>query len=647
MSFVRFLIFATILITGSTAYAASNESVSKPIGKTISAKQKHYNTQIDVPARIAVVELNQMSGATNYQVQIEALDRIWATVYKFDLTNGDPKLRLRLTPGQYKIRTRSFDDNGFFGDWSGWASIWVNYKPVDQMFPTNGGFIKPKTTLNERIAFEWPEIRDAETYLFVLKNASGKIIKQYQTQNLWTYEELELSSRYFWTVMPIKKRHWKQQITPELLNDLDYNEFRVGAPVSSTRGTTIRATPVPRAEKYQFEFLKLDNLGERGFASIYESQNAELPVSLASATYEVRVRTFFSDGSVSDWSAPSNFIVPFDEVDVLGPEDGFLYENLDDIIPYVDLSWHPQEDVHRYVVYLYDRDGNFIRTFKTPESRIHLELPDNKTYRWHVIAHSAGQEDIKPPPVNAKMRSFHIAKKDPLGLGRTEEPASIYAWGRYWTSKMNYDSRSYDLDSRVRQQIYGGTGEVALGYWNETTNLGLLGAVSVTGFNIDDQIYNYASGGLHVGYRVNYWRGARLRVWTGWNYTEFPEIRRHPIYKDVDFYRIKSMGPQIQVSFMDSFRWSPDFGYHIYGIVYRNFLGIETPNGLYQVPTNSYTGGLFGTYKWNQQFKLQVGYSYKHEEIRYKSTDRTGNDNFSLVNGHFLNLSLEIGLTEE
>ncbi len=605
-----------------------------------------FDSEIDVPARNTIIEFTSVQGAVKYQVEIRSYSRYWAHNYGFEIPGDNPKLRIRLNPGRYGLRTRAFDAEGFYGPWSRWQPFWIHYTESNGVYPADGAVVKPKSGVRELIQFEWPVDKQALGYLFVLRDAEQKVIYKETVRTPWKLVEVELSSSYSWTYVPLKTASDYKEKNPEPRPEHPYYSFRVQGPAPGTKDMQVSATPSPRAVKYQFEFLKLDRLGERGSSSVFESPVPDFKIAIAPGTYEARVRTFFSDKSVSDWSPPWQFFVPYEKVRPISPTDG---EEIDpiDFDQKVTFKWHPQQDVTFYKVYVYEPDGTFVKAFESEKPEVEGTLEHDKLYRWLVIPYSANQSDIKPPEMPDYATRVKIKKYIPLLMADSEEPSHIYAWGRYYTSMIDYEGRNYDLNSKVSQPIYGGTGELALGYWHRKSRLGLLAHGGLSGFAIGENVYNYANAGLHLGYRHFTADGRRLRIWLGWSYQEFPEFLRDPFIKNYDYHRVKTGGPQLQVSYMGDFERWPKYGWHVYGTVFRGQQGIETPNGLDPVPQFSFTLGAFGTYKWTDDQKWMLGYAYRQENIRYKSNDRTGLDNYSFTSGHYLNLSIEWGLSKQ
>src|SRR5690606_17212094 len=99
------------------------------------------DSEVDVPARNTIIEFNPVDDAVKYQVQIRSYSRFWAHNYAFELPSSDPKLRIRLNPGKYGLRTRAFDAQGFYGPWSKWQPFWIHYTPSSGVYPADGAVV--------------------------------------------------------------------------------------------------------------------------------------------------------------------------------------------------------------------------------------------------------------------------------------------------------------------------------------------------------------------------------------------------------------------------------------------------------------------------------------------------------------------------
>ena len=114
----------------------------------------------------------------------------------------------------------------------------------------------------------------------------------------------------------------------------------------------------------------------------------------------------------------------------------------------------------------------------------------------------------------------------------------------------------------------------------------------------------------------------------------------------INYQRGKNLGPQFQISYMDDFKFDPDFGWQAYATAYNGVKDMGTPNHLPQAPQWTFTLGLFGTYKFSEDQKWMIGYAYRQEKMRYRTSGPSGVDDQSTLAGNYLNLSVEFGLND-
>lgn len=597
----------------------------------------------DLPPTDVVIELDSVKGADRYDVEIKPQQNIWNKPYRFQVLDSDPKLRTKLVPGNYDIRTRSVDKRGTPSLWSTWLEFLVNYKSPASVYPGNNDVIQPASSADEPVRFEWPKVPGATGYHFVLQDSKGAPLKDEVTKEFWILTSLKVGSTYKWSLTPI----FDPSNSDKQIGASANYSFKIGQPTNDTRALTIYAQPSPGAIGYQFEFSKLTRSGKTRPAQKYQGKLAQLKSNLASGTYEVRIRTAYNNNTYSAWSPPFRFFVPYSPAKAVSPRNYSVLEATDDWDTKVEFEWKPSADVHHYTIYIYDEDGELVKQMQSNTARITGTLPHDKTYRWTVVPHGVYQNEIDPPEVTDDMPGFRIGPYKPLRLAASEEPSHLYSWARYYVSNADYFGKNYDLNTVIHQNISSNSLEGAVGYWHRKSQFGLLAHGGISGFIVQDQLHNFANAGLHIGYRYITDGGTRIRAWVGATYSEFPEYLRSAYTKDMSYNRLKSVGTQFQLSYMDVFEKHPDYGYHLSAIFYHKALGLGTPNGLPQEKHLNYTLGIYGTYLTSDQLKWQLGYAYKHESAMYHSSDRSGNHNSSEITGHYLNLSLEWGLGEK
>lgn len=598
------------------------------------------------PTGQTVIEIDPVEGAESYEIEIAPKADVITNSSLFKIAGFSYEFRVRLAPGDYFVKTRTIDKKGRRSQWSTPQEFTVAFKSLKEIYPANQAVINPASAATESLTFQWPKATDASGYHFVLKDSLGKTMIDKKIKDTWLSLNLEIDSTYYWSVTPLSKDQWESPGEAAKTETPSY-QFRIAGPPADSRPITISAKALPGAVKYQFEFLKLSSSGEIKSASVIEGQLSELKSRLAPGTYEVRVRSCYADQSTSDWSVPFKFFVPSLPAKTIYPEAHSAIEPTDDLNSKVQFEWQAVPDAHHYLVYVYDRDGNYLTRFESTEPKVIGTLEHAKDYQWMVLPYSFEQNQIDHPNVDQNVSSFSIKPYTPLRLAAAEEPNNIYSWARYYTSITDYVGKNYDLNSLINQKIYVNTLEAAVGFWHRQSKFGLLAHGGVSGFIVENHLHNFANAGLHLGYRYISTGGTRIRAWLGATYLEFPEFLRSPYVDSVDYKRIRSLGPQLQLSYMDELSGHPNYGYHLYAVLFQQAQSLSTPNGLPQEEHLNYTLGVFGTYRSSEQTKWQLGYAYKHESIEYKSSDRSGENNSSTFSGHYINLSLEWGFGEK
>ena len=421
--------------------------------------------------------------------------------------------------------------------------------------------------------------------------------------------------------------------------------------------TVIELSPSPNADFYQVE-VRAGTAEPLSYNVGGEILRLKLP--LAPGTYELRTRSLNKGGTVGDWGAWQSFEVQakvaaekppahlprLPDVELISPSLNSIIVPTDDLDTPVTFEWSGLADARLYLLYIYDSHGAIFASYKVTESRKVVELPHNMHFRWNAVALREGEDPLLSPARPETAIPFSITNYVYLKLAPGEEPAHIYGWGRYILSNADYTGRNGDWNSTVQQKIYAGQTEGAVGYWLRRSPFGWLLHGGLSGFRLDKSHY-YVDAGLHFGHRKIFAGGGRLRTWLGLSYREAPEVFRN-FYNNpnqIDVHRVRNYGPQLQMSYLNDF-FNSDFGWHAFSTIYYGAESAGTPNHLKQIPQFTFTTGLFLTYKENPDRKWMAGYTFKQENVRYKSTSSLGAENSSSLTGHYFSLSVEFGLAE-
>ncbi len=606
----------------------------------------------DIPARTVFIEMNGVEAAKKYDVQVRPFGQNWSGAYK--LETEEPQVRLRLTPGHYSIRTRSQDGDNRKGVWGRWKEFWVHFKPPKNVLPADGTVIPPMGNKEEKITFEWPAVELSKFYLFILKDQSGRILQKaiMPSSQTWFVARVAVNREYKWSVTPLLA---KEDATMKDI-EIAWHDFSVDEPNETLRSVFFQIAEQKKVKFYQFEFVKFTGGNQTTEPSQYDSYTPDVRIRLGPGKYEVRARNVYADNSKSDWNAPQTFYVEIPPPTLVAPKNGDLLEPTDHELSKVMLKWKKVREAARYQVTVFrDSDGKIVLNEFTKDNYFDARLPHETKYHWQVLAYNPDEKDKGPGSdrwpaaensTKPKLPSnvFSIDTYIKLELTNSEEPSQLYAWASHRSSMIGYIANNYDNGTALTNNVFGGTGEVALGYWHRKTDYGLLGVAALSGFTIESQTYLYNSASVLFGKRYKLGGNKRLRWWAGASYHETPEIQSDLYVTNITFGKIAGYGPEARLSFM--FDVTEKIGGHLFTqLNYVPFI-LETPNGQPAVTPIAYGIGLQGTRRLDNGWIGMLGYSYQAEQAGYGSFDRTGKPNVITWSGHFLTLSLQFGLEE-
>ncbi len=585
----------------------------------------------DVPARTVRVTIDNVSPGEVTELEVMAANDQWAEPYK--LKTNDTTFRFRVSPGLYSLRTRRANTTLPWGEKTVFE---VPFKEPKKIFP-DGDTIEPKGNLSEKLRFEWfPNVKNQAYRIKIFKK--GQVIRHVVTKQSWLSATLETNSRYSWTLEPMSKVD-----DPEGTTKPRKFSFAITRPRRELFPVEITLEQKLHAINYQFELIQIREDETTSDPTIYESKDPVFRAELAPSEYELRVRSFFSNGEFSQWSAPKGFFVRLPKPTLTYPPPQLKIISNDEDKADVYLTWKHIEGAHRYRVMVYNSKNEEIITTEVPRAEASIKVPHNAEYTW-TAAPLLKRETDRSPAAEAPRQSFIMTKYVRYEMGGSEEPSQLYSWARGIYANTSYQAQNYDRHSYINQPIYATTGEVALGYWHRLSNIGLMGTFGATGIDVaglQHATYNYS---VSAGYRWKLEGTKRARAWLGYSGRETPEVRVDGALRQVDIHTIANAGPQLLGVFNDSF--NDKWGYQLYGGLYYGMIPIKTPNGLPLEKYATYFTSAYITYRWKPTIQALVGYTYQLDEAGYQSDDRTGAPNHVKYSGHYLSLSMIFGLME-
>ncbi len=115
------------------------------------------------------IEWDPVEEATIYEVEITGLDGKILFLKKLD----QPKWSEIIIPGQYKIRTRTYDQRKVPGPWSDQEKLIVPLTSVIIESPKNKAVIFSENDSEDQVSIKWNAVSYAETYLVEVKSSDN------------------------------------------------------------------------------------------------------------------------------------------------------------------------------------------------------------------------------------------------------------------------------------------------------------------------------------------------------------------------------------------------------------------------------------------------------------------------------------------
>lgn len=585
----------------------------------------------DVPARTLRVTIDGVGPGDVTELEVMAADNKWAEPYR--LTTLSDNFRFRVSPGKYFMRTHRAKTTL---PWGPPTEFVVPFKEPKRVFP-DGDEIEPKGNLSEKLRFEWFPDQKAVAYRVKIYN-KGNLVRHVVTKQSWLSATLDTGQRYRWTLHKMASLD-----EPDTDKDSKSYWFTINKPHRELFQTEIDVERKLHAENYQFELVSIRDDETTSDPTIYESKDPIFRAELAPAEYELRVRTFFSNGEFSQWSAPKQFFVRLPKPKLTYPVENMQIISDDEQAANAFLQWKKVEGANRYRVIVKNSKGEEVYVTEVPKNEAKIKVPHDDTYYW-TAAPLLKRETDRSPASEAPPASFRMTKYVRLKLGPEEEPSQFYSWGRGIYANTVYRADNYDSHSFINQPIYATTGELALGYWHRLSSLGILLTGGMTGIDVAGQknlSYNYSAS---MGYRWKLRGTTRARAWLGYSNRETPEVVVDGLLKTFSIKTIANSGPQLLGTYADAL--SDKWGYQLFGGMYYGLIPTVTPNGRPQSKYFTYYASAYLTRRWSPLITGLLGYTYQIDEAGYKSDDRTGKDNHVRYAGHYISLALIFGLQE-
>lgn len=147
------------------------------------------------------LELEEVEGATQYEIELTSKNSSKVSNFKMKKALWTANI----TPGEYKLRLRSYDSRGVPGAWSEETSFLVKLPGPDLIKPELKSEIKTAEESDYNIDMSWADVPGTKKYKVDVTSEDGTIVKSEQFSEPRGSIKLPVAQKYKWTVTPISK----------------------------------------------------------------------------------------------------------------------------------------------------------------------------------------------------------------------------------------------------------------------------------------------------------------------------------------------------------------------------------------------------------------------------------------------------------
>ncbi len=623
----------------STGVRADKQPTPSRKSAPSASSEESSNVTPDLSPLLVSLKLNNIELDDQYDIEIKPAPRrshrneVYASSRSEILSTDSHG---RESPGSFLYRTRPIYDKKPESIWSEWRPFRIPYTPFGRVSPADGEIIQPQSDQPEKVFFEWADVPGASSYHLRIYDPIGNPIIDTQTDQSRAAILLLNNADYYWTVRPQFSEPEKDALAEQSIRfHFTLTDF--------TPDPSGKVDNEKKAIRYQYEIQRPISERRKKEPTVFESRSLNFRVRLGPGAYEFRSRPLRVGKSEIPWSATQRFSVPIPFSEQPASPKKTL-EAVDDNRNPVRFTWKSRNGATQYRVLLYRKTGELANEEITTGTSLTMALPHQKSYRIHVAAMNSDDVTRDPVLLAVASQSFDIGTYKKLALAAAEEPSQLYGWARYQVSMIGFQAQNSDNNTKINKDLFGGTGELAIGYWHRKSNFGLVGIGALSGFTIGQKSFQYLSAGVLGGYRFVAGKNKRFRIWLGPTYREIPEILSSPSSKTY-FKNVSTLGPELRVSFLKDI--SSKMGMQVGLNIYQGILDVKTPNGLKMKEAISYNLGFTGTYKYKNGVVGMAGYAYQVDSAKYATSDIEGRPNTLSYRGHYLSVSLLMGLQDK
>ena len=331
---------------------------------------------------------SDVAGSAGYELWIDNRLTGVAQVIRTEVGGSTFTPAADLNGGIYRYWVRGIGADGFIGQWSAFAEIYVGPGQISPVQPT----------FSTLPVFEWSGVGGVASYdVWLQRNSSVIATPMGITGTTWSPGSAMTPGDYRWWVRPTLtggvKGPWSQM-----------QHFNVGgiptinAPAAITATTNIAWTPVMGATSYDL-FIRRDFDGQAFIQQVNQSgTNRNVATSLR-GDYRVWVRTISTTSVVSNWSRPLSFTV----ADAIDAGDGVLEKQTNHLnllsLPFRVTSDQDQPEVMIYETQLANvsADGNTEMVRQTNNDLSAFDVPSVSATTTTVPVEPLGQDNCVWP----------------------------------------------------------------------------------------------------------------------------------------------------------------------------------------------------------------------------------------------------------
>lgn len=220
-----------------------------------------------------------------------------------------PIIELKLTVGDYKIRTRSYDMRGAPGSWGKERSLLIVPPDVKIKTPQKISLVSANNT--EMVELDWEPIDSVQKYQITLEDLSKKDSKKILVDATPAKIELATRAKYKWSVKAVINDIEGENRDADHFIDLNGAKLKTPELEIPSDGfvESISWAEIENADKYEYSLFKKDNnqwikydLGK----TTTEKNIILIPASVPAGTYKIQVKAI-SEYSITSDSAEQIF----------------------------------------------------------------------------------------------------------------------------------------------------------------------------------------------------------------------------------------------------------------------------------------------------------------------------------------------------